>query len=38
MKKMENKVKMYKAKHGLILGNKYLPFWQKGLGQTGGEK
>ena len=29
---------MYKAKHGLMLGNKYLPFWQKGLGQTGGEK
>ena len=29
---------MYKAKHGLILGNKYLSFWQKGLGQTGGEK
>ena len=33
MKTMEKKAKMYKAKHSLILGNKYLPFWQKGLGQ-----
>ena len=38
MKKMEKKAKMYKAKHGLMLGNKYLSFWKKGLGQTGGEK